>query len=234
MYTYLLINIATILFPLVLSFDKKVAFYRNWRSLFPSILATGAIFIIWDVWFTSLGVWEFNPEYIVGWYLWGLPLEEWLFFLTVPYACVFIYECLNAYLTTDFLNKFIRPVCIGLISLLVIVGLLNIANLYTSITFFSVSLLLGLNVWIMKNQKLGHFFRAYGVSLIPFAIVNGILTALPVVIYNDAQNLGLRLGTIPIEDSMYLLLLLLMTINMYEWLKIRKSHIHHKPQQDYV
>ena len=181
-----------------------------------------------------MGVWEFNPEYIVGWYLWELPLEEWLFFLTVPYACVFIYECLNVYLGPAFSHRVIKPLLVSLICLLVVVGLLNIANLYTSITFFSVSLLLALNVWIMKNQKLGHFFRAYVVSLIPFVIVNGILTALPVVIYNDAQNLGLRLGTIPIEDSMYLLLLLLMTINMYEWLKIRKSHIHHKPQQDYV
>ena len=234
MYTYLIINIVTILFPFILSFDKKVAFYRNWSSLFPAILGTGVVFIVWDIWFTKIGVWEFNPAYLVGWYLWGLPIEEWLFFLTVPYACVFIYECLNAYLGEGFPDRIIRPFAIALISLLLVFALLNLANLYTSITFFSVSLLIAMNVWIMRNQQLGHFFRAYVVSLIPFAIVNGILTALPVVIYNDSQNLALRLGTIPIEDSMYLLLLLLMTINMYEWLKTRKLHMQPKLHKDYV
>jgi hypothetical protein len=42
---------------------------------------------------------------LVGIYFGGLPLEECLFFLTVPYASVFIYACLKAYFTTDYLAK---------------------------------------------------------------------------------------------------------------------------------
>ena len=59
----------------------------------------------------------------------------------------------------------------------------------------------------------------YLVSLVPFFLVNGVLTALPVVRYNDAENVGLRMGTIPVEDSIYLLLLLLLNVNLYEYLK---------------
>ena len=41
-------------------------------------------------------------------------------------------------------------------------------------------------------------------------------------IYIPEENLGIRLFTIPIEDTIYCLLLLLMNVIMYEWLKNRK------------
>lgn len=72
---------------------------------------------------------------------------------------------------------------------------------------------------------MGRFYFTYLIILIPFFIVNGALTGLftpePVVWYDDSQNLGIRLGTIPIEDSVYGLLLLLMNTTIYEALHRR-------------
>jgi lycopene cyclase domain-containing protein len=75
--------------------------------------------------------------------------------------------------------------------------------------------------FIAKPIWLSRFYVGYLFSLIPFFIVNGILTYLPVVTYDNAENLGIRLFTIPIEDTIYCLLLLLMNVTMYEWLKER-------------
>jgi len=51
------------------------------------------------------------------------------------------------------------------------------------------------------------------------AVVNGLLTSLPVVTYDNMQNLGIRIGTIPIEDFLYAAILLSMNISLYQWQK---------------
>jgi lycopene cyclase domain-containing protein len=218
---YLYLNIFTMLFPLLLSFDKKVAFYRNWPFLWPGILINAVLFIVWDALFTRAGIWGFNEAYLVGIYLFNLPLEEVLFFITVPYACVFIYECLKAYITKDLLQPYARSITFVLIPVLLLLAVLNPEKLYTSITFTLLALLLGGHYFYFRTQLLGRFYLAYLVHLLPFLLVNGVLTYLPIVWYNDAHNLGLRIVSIPVEDSMYSMLMLLLTISIYEGLKQR-------------
>jgi len=87
---YLYLDIFTLAAPLLLSFDKKVAFYKSWKYLFPAILIMAVFFIAKDVIFAAYGIWSFNDDYLIGFRLLGLHIEEWLFFIVVPYARVFI------------------------------------------------------------------------------------------------------------------------------------------------
>ncbi|MEC8400048.1 MAG: lycopene cyclase domain-containing protein, partial [Bacteroidota bacterium] len=96
--TYLWVNLAVISIPFVASFDKRVAFFQEWKAFWPACLLTMACFIAWDVIFTARGVWGFNSDHLAGIDLLGLPIEEWLFFITVPYACVFTYACFKKYI----------------------------------------------------------------------------------------------------------------------------------------
>lgn len=219
--TYLLINALTVLFPVLLSFDKRVRFVQYWRFILPSLLLTGLVFLVWDLIFTWNGVWSFNPDYILGINFQGLPLEEILFFITVPFACIFIYECLNHYVQQDWLKSASKWISIGLIALSAVLLALYPDRIYTLVTF---GLLLPLVVFVAFVQKavwLSRFYLAYFVSLIPFYIVNGLLTSIPVVLYNDAENIGFRVGTIPFEDHFYSLALLLMNMLFFEYFKKR-------------
>jgi len=167
---------------------------------------------------TLWNVWQFNPAYVLGINVWGLPIEEWLFFLTIPYSCLFIYESLNFLIKKDHLLRFSKNFSIVLIVILSITALLNTDKSYTWIKLSLAALML-VFVVLKKFPFMGKFYRAYLVSLIPFLIVNGILTSLPVVIYNDAENLGIRIFTIPVEDTMYSLLLLLINVVLFEFFK---------------
>lgn len=218
-YTYLLLNIATISFPFLWSFEGRMSFYKNWYALFPAIALTAAIFITWDHYFTDWGIWGFNLKYITGISFFGLPIEEWLFFFTVPYACIFIYESLNYYFKKNIFYGCGVKILLAFQVLAITMAVVNINKWYTSTAFFLASILLPTYYLFHGQKMLEKFFVLYLVHLIPFFIVNGALTALPVVTYNNEENLAIRMGTIPVEDAIYSMCLLLMNLLIYEILK---------------
>lgn len=219
-YYYLAIDLLSLSFPLMASFEKRISFWRKWPGLFAGILFMGLLFLPWDAYFTAQGVWGFNPRFLSGPGLWGMPVEEWLFFLFIPYSCMFLYEVMRFYVKRDVLGKIARPFSIALIPLLVLLGLLYFDRVYTAVTFLLTAAYLTYVVFVLRPAWLGRFYVGYGISLIPFFVVNGILTGSlleePIVWYNNTENLGIRMGTIPVEDSIYLLLLLLMVTTLYE------------------
>src|SRR5690606_26286023 len=133
----------------------------------------------------------------------------------VPFASVFIYECVIYFLSNVQATAFLRAFSIILgLSLLVLAVVFN-GQAYTFWNFLFAGiacLLLGYSA----PAWLTHFWLAYAFHLLPFFLVNGVLTGSfiedEVVWYNNAENLGIRLGTIPVEDTMYSLLLLLMNV----------------------
>ncbi|MBW4891784.1 lycopene cyclase domain-containing protein [Mucilaginibacter sp. HMF5004] len=224
-YTYLLINFLTILFPLLLSFDKRVAFYKCWKFIWPGMAITGLFFLVWDVFFTMQGVWSFNDDYILGIKIFQLPLEEVLFFLTVPFACIFIYACLNRYVKWELPAAVADTITTAVIVYALLNCSFNYNKLYTFVTLALTFFALVLVRFVFKAPWLNRFYVAYAVCLLPFYLVNGYLTSIPIVMYNNAQNLHSRVATIPLEDHFYLLVLLLMNIAFFEYFK-KRSLVH--------
>ncbi|MFN6945446.1 MAG: lycopene cyclase domain-containing protein [Cytophagaceae bacterium] len=223
MLTYLLLNIGSIAYPLYASFDKRLNFYKKWRYALPGILLTAAFFIFWDIIFTQRGVWSFNEEYLIGLYFYNLPIEEWLFFIAIPFACLFIYEVVKYYFPNPEFN--ISLPIVFIVGLLAGLGIVNYDKLYTFYACIFTAGFLLLHYFMFKGKYLRHFLIAYGFHLIPFLLVNGVLTSLPVVSYNDMHNLQIRIITIPIEDAIYSMLLLLMNITFYEILYNKRKPI---------
>ena len=221
--TYLLVNLGSIAIPLLFSFDKRLNFYKNWKYLFPAIFLTGAFFLVWDYFFTEWGVWGFNKIHLLGTYMFGLPVEEFMFFICIPYACVFGYELLNYFIKKDLLGKYSKGITIFLIVFLSVQAYIYRELAYTSVTCVLAALFLVLQLFVIKSKNLGKFYFAYLILLIPFLVVNGILTGTgieeEVVWYNNSENLSVRMLTIPVEDVFYGMLLILMNLTIYEYLK---------------
>lgn len=224
-YTYFIILAASIAGPLALSFDKKVAFYKKWKYIFPAMLLPCLLYIAWDMYFTHIGVWSFNEAYITGIKIGNLPVEEVLFFIIVPYCCLFIYECVRCYFPNFSSKKYADIILQLLAGILFIAGVIFYNRFYTSWTFVFNGLFISA-IYIFKKHFIAFdaasFLVSYAIMLVPFLIVNGFLTAIPVVQYNDAENLGIRMYTIPFEDTFYGMLLVLMIIVIYEKMIDRK------------
>lgn len=224
-YLYLTLDLLSFVFPFLFSFYPKSNFSKKWKYAWVAILIPGVLFIIWDECFTQLGVWGFNEKYLSGIYVGSLPLEEILFFICIPYACVFTYEALNYLTKKNYLAPYQKTISIVIIVFTLFVASINIGKWYTCTTFFSLAAYLIILQFGLKSTFLSRFYFAYLFILIPFFMVNGILTGTwiddPVVWYNDAENLGNRIGTIPIEDIFYGMLLILMNVSIFEWLQKR-------------
>lgn len=211
-YTYLAIDAATIAGPLALSFDRRVAFYKQWKYLWLPMLITAAVFIAWDALFTAQGVWWFSEAYTLPYRIAGLPVEEWLFFIVVPYACCFVAGCMDVYFPRKGGGDTGWTALVMLAVALLIFAGLNYRRAYTCWACGGCGLALTL-AWVLRIKNplffADRFLLAYGICLFPFLLVNGLLTALPVVLYNDAENIGVRIYTIPAEDVFYGMLLVL-------------------------
>lgn len=215
----------SILVPIVLSFDKKLQFYKHWRYLFPSIFVVAIFYIGFDVLFTKMGVWGFNSLYHLNKIIFGLPIEEWLFFLVIPYASIFLHESLVLYFPNFKLkNGLSRTFSAIIIICLLIVLLFNLDKAYTVYIFSSVIIALALS-FFDKSKIINSYYLTFLVILIPFIIVNAILTGSfidqEVVWYNNNENLGIRFLTIPIEDFGYAFSLILFNLLLIAKLKSR-------------
>ncbi|MGV6845446.1 MAG: lycopene cyclase domain-containing protein [Lutibacter sp.] len=223
MSLYLILNIASFIVPFLYSFEKKMRFIKWWKSVFLSIFIVAFFFLIWDVIFTKMGVWGFNPIYHSTIILFGLPLEEILFFICIPYASIFTHYALNYFFSKLQLNKkSTKYITFLLLILSLMLILLNSDKWYTLV---NLAVFAGLLVYALftKNTILQKFYLTFLVILIPFFIVNGILTGSfihqEVVWYNNTENLGIRIGTVPIEDIFYAFSMLFSNLILIEKFK---------------
>jgi len=226
-YTYLLVNFFSILIPFIFSFHAKLNFHKTWHAFLPAVFLSGAFFISWDIYFTDLGIWGFNEQYLTGIKIANLPVEEVLFFFCIPYACVFTFHCVMIFLKGTFLNNsedYITPV---LIAIFLVIAIVNFNKAYTASTFLILSIALSLAKYIFTIKWLHNFYIIYTGLLFPFLIVNGILTGTgidqPVVWYNENAFMGFRILTIPLEDIFYGMLMILMNLLIYHYFLERKA-----------
>lgn len=223
MSTYFLINIAIIIFPLILSFLPQYrSFYHHWRQLLGSILLVGLIFILWDILVTSQGHWNFNPTQVFGLRLLHLPLEEWLFFITVPFSCLFLYQALKNHFQARILkpNLHLPLKVFAAISLFAAISVYPLAYTQLVLGFTALTIIFILIIFPGLFRRLAYWvYAAFGLGL--FILFNSWLTGIPVVTYNPAVILNLRLGTIPIEDFLYNWSLLTLYAFVYDFIGVK-------------
>ncbi len=228
---YLTLDILILIFPLLFSFKWVFPYYKNYKPLFTSILIVGGIYILWDILVTARGDWWFNHEYLVdfGFTIGGIPLEEALFFVVVPYSCIFIYENLQYFFKDKevFFEKWIYYI----LSVLLVVGAIIFYHQeYTVLALLSVSFFFVIAAtWFPGLLKSRNYWLYIFISFVAFIIFNYLLTSIPVVLYNPEAIWGGtvnqvwygRFITIPFEDFFYNFSMLSFYLLVYRFFKRR-------------
>ena len=95
MSAYLKLLLISGAIPFFVSFWPPLRLWRNWRALLYSIGSVVLIFGGWDVLATWRGHWYFNPNGVGSFMVANLPLEEVLFFVVIPFCCIFTWEAIQ-------------------------------------------------------------------------------------------------------------------------------------------
>ncbi len=201
--TYMWINIAIIIFPLIFSIIFYKELIKSIVPFFLSFLITGSFFILWDSFFSKKEIWNFNEKYVFKLRIFNLPIEEILFFISAPFSCLFIFKIFEHFFIEKTLNlEFLKYILFLTSFIVIIIAFYFKKKIYTFIVLliFGLSLSLFVITGIFFYYK---FFLAIITSFIPFLIFNGILTCLPVVRYNSNHIIGIRIFSIPLEDFFY-------------------------------
>lgn len=206
-YTYILINFLTIIICFIFSFDRRIQFNKHFAAFLKASIVVAIPFIAWDIAFTKMGVWWFNEMYTLSYRIAGLPIEEWFFFICIPFSCVFTYFCLDKFFNLNWANRFNNLLVWGTVAICSIIGLLFYQNIYTLVTaLLTVGTVLYLH-YIAKVSWIGKASFVYLCLMPGFFMVNGVLTGTglesPIVNYNTEQILNIRILTIPVEDAVY-------------------------------
>lgn len=220
----MLFNIVIFVGPLFLGLHRLFRFKYWFEALF-SIIIVMIPYIVWDAAVTGKH-WLFNSDYILGIYLTKLPIEEWLFFITVPFACLFTWEMIVR-------NIKDRPLSIGkyvyymqYIFPIIAVLFFTQGKQYTGLVMIFLSLAIFMDSLMKTDLLMQKRFYLYLSFIILFTLIfNGYLTWRPVVLYGEFYQLDFRVFTIPIEDFGYGLSLLYFNTILYEKLKTRKMNV---------
>lgn len=206
-YTYALILFFTVVICFIASFDRRIQFNKHFGSFLKAAVLVAVPFLLWDVWFTQKGVWWFNTDYTLGIMLAGLPLEEILFFIFIPFSCVFTYFCFDQFFKLDWLSGFNNLIVFVTVIVCSVVALLHVDKIYTLVTALITIFTLVYLHFIVRANWIGKASLVYTVLMLGFFPVNGVLTGSflqhPIVNYNPEDFLGIRMFTIPVEDAVY-------------------------------
>ncbi len=206
-YTYSLILFFTLIICLIASFDRRILFKRYFCPFFKSAIIVAVPFIAWDIWFTEKGVWWFNTDYTLGIVIAGLPLEEWLFFICIPFSCVFTYFCFDKFFRLEWLSAFNNLIVFVSLIICSVMALLHYDKIYTLVTAITTITTLIYLHFINRADWIAKASLVFTILMVGFFPVNGLLTGTglekPIVNYNPKDILGLRMLSIPIEDAVY-------------------------------
>ena len=215
-YEYLIFNLLVFAGPILGGLFYPKTKWPKLKHILFSIIPPAVVFILADFFATGI-FWHFNDKYITGIRLLNLPLEEVLFFFTVPFACLFLWVNWPKSNRLVFRRRWLSVSGIGL--LFISIALFIVGWFYSGIIF----LIFG--CWLLvdsfrdrplsnRRDYLTFMFIVFMLTM----IFNSYLTARPIVIYNPQYKTNLNLFTVPIEDIIYGFILI--NINLLLYVKV--------------
>jgi lycopene cyclase domain-containing protein len=107
-FEYFIVLILVVIPIIIMMIHKKSVLKGKELIVFGCILISSIPFLIWDYFATQRGHWSFNTDYNTGIYILNLPIEEVLFFVAIPLACLYVWQSLKMFKSPQDLIDYLK------------------------------------------------------------------------------------------------------------------------------
>jgi len=224
-FWYLLILLVLAGVTMFLFVKKSIVFITELKYMLPAIIFSGAVFIMLNIRLVNSGIIHFNTNYLLGKYIFNLPIEEWLFLLIISFFAFSVYILVSVKFA-----DFEKSNLFYVLSIVLLLGFGFVAwssrqKLVPFFIFFLLVIYFGYTLFRNRFKiHLTKFYISYLIVVIPFFLIKIVLNTLPVILYNNEFILGIRLLNMPVEEFGNLFLLMLINITIFEYL--RDNHLY--------
>jgi lycopene cyclase domain-containing protein len=211
--SYLLFNLTIIFLPILSKLIYEKTIFPQIKPFVLSVSTVALIFIIWDIKVAEKW-WFFNARYILGIKIFKLPIEEILFFFTVPFSCLVIFLNLNYFIASKINFNFYY--------LLIIIFLLfsfyfikkKKAYPFFVFLFLSINIFFDYFLKVYLLNQISFFIYLIFTTFLTF-IFNYYLTSKKIITYDKSYKTNFLITTIPFEDFVYGINLLYANLILY-------------------
>lgn len=221
-YAYWGLLALTAVVPLVLSFARWQFRWsqQDWLRLLQVFVFVSVPFVLLDALSHDRGWWAYNPHFITGVRLGGLPLEEIMFFFVIPFACLYLYSAaVRAAKDSPIRRRLLWRGVLGL-CMAASLALVLLQPKERTVVDAVLFIIIATMAMVRPPTRIGALWLTVIVGL--FLLVNTALTALPIVTYDRAFGSVYRLGTIPLEDVLYNFSFLYLSLLVWRGEPLRK------------
>ncbi|GMA18039.1 lycopene cyclase domain-containing protein [Arsenicicoccus piscis] len=95
-FQYLLLMGGCVLITLPLEWVLGARVYRRPVALLAALTPVVIVFVVWDVVGIIRQHWSYNPQFVTGWRIGLMPVEELVFFIVIPICGLLTYEAVGS------------------------------------------------------------------------------------------------------------------------------------------
>jgi hypothetical protein len=221
-YSFLLILILFVCLLIIV--QRRVKFPIPMAPLTLGIAAGGLLNLLMSFAFIDSGLLAFNSPFKSHLSVAGIPLEQVLLCLILPYLFLVIYYALNASYPLIKTDKYSLSISNLLMGLCIAMIFFAYTKMYAVSTFGLLLFTLFFLEYRNSIRFMLPFYRAYVVALIPFLIFFVPLHAMGAYTYAVQHTIALKIAYIPFELYFYFLCSSLITLAVCEFKKHKEQH----------